>query len=150
MKERKEREKKRKWKTEECLHRGRYSKCWLEWSLVRRIILRVFSFSILFRQGVQTIAVCFRRDGITNVYFLPNQILTKTIPLFYGFFFSSHGVFVRSQVSKDGNFLWVLRLTATLRSYFISCTYCCCPPPPPPMFFFIMWNCGGDILTHPF
>lgn len=41
-----------------------------------------FFLSILFRQGVQTIAVCCGRDGITNVYFLPNHILNKTIPLF--------------------------------------------------------------------
>jgi len=78
---------KRKWRTEKCLHRGRYSKCWLEWSLVRRIILRVFLFSFLFRQGVQTIAVCFGRDGITDVYFVPNHILTKTVPSFCRIFF---------------------------------------------------------------
>jgi len=64
-----------------------------------------FFFSNLFRQGVQTIAVCFGRDGITNVYFLPNHILTKTIPSFCRIF--SHGLFVRLEVSKDGNFLSV-------------------------------------------
>jgi len=46
-----------------------------------------FFLPILFRQGVQTIAVCFVRDGITNVYFLPNHILTKTIPFILPNFF---------------------------------------------------------------
>ena len=76
------------------------------WSGLWFVGLFYWLFFILFRQGVQTLAVCFERDEITNVYFLSNHILTKTVPpAFYFCRIFPRTVCVRLEVSKDGNLL---------------------------------------------